>query len=135
MTRRDWWLGIIAVCSTILGAGALPARGQVVRDPSTLECGTWLKLRTTDGSIFSAFTMSATAWMQGYFNGAFDLGFTLANDVHGDALTAVQHGAAAIASLRRADDIPRGIDDYCAANPDHTLGTMTMGLLRKAYRP
>lgn len=86
------------------------------------------------GVLNRAYTEATTAWVQGYMQGAANLALLLADDAPAEFRGILEWGQAATAQLRRADDIPKVLDEYCAATTDAMVQTMTIGFLQHAYR-
>lgn len=113
---------------------ALPLAGQVLKDPGGITCVEWTSVRATSKQDpFSPWVQGVTAWAQGYLTGALDLSLSVAGDVPAERQTALTRGNTTVEHLTDADRIPAGIDAYCAAHHDETVGSMFLGLMRQAY--
>lgn len=149
---------------TIVKAEPLPAPAALlspqlgVKDSGELTCLQWLEVRIAAAAADSAvktgrpldpdspdpatlfmtdriMVVAITAWLQGHFHGAFDLGFWLGMNGLVDERTGETIRAGFDAQLRMLEPeaIAPWVDTFCATHPGSSVGTVAVRLLRDAY--
>ena len=106
--------------------------------PGKTSCATWTAARREGTGADATFIADIVVpWVQGYFTGAFDLGFHLAVVLQlaedPAAKATLSRGLDTVTKLPAPETIPQRIDTYCQAYPDNNMHRMAIELLKGGY--
>lgn len=121
-------IGVLVLASV----GISPPSAQILKDPGTMTCKTWLNLRQQrSGSVL---TEPIASWAQGWFVGAQSLALVALLETE-DQATAVRLRAVMQASMKmeNAEAIPIWLDGYCPTHAADQLHEIFIEIISTAY--